>query len=158
MIAESTGCCFPEGPKLIAPFHPLPSPPVFNEAALHGHKLQGSKCICTHTQITSAIQYCPALLFQWNHNAHAVTDPGPHVHGKELPCSSPQHILGHSQACFSQILLLSRERLVFDAGGPALQAPSSGSGKVSLPCAHLAKWENNTLYYSTHKAHITNWL
>lgn len=98
--------------------------------------------------------HCPALLFQWNHNAHAVTDPGPHVHGKELPCSSPQHILGHSQACFSQILLLSRERLVFDAGGPALQAPSSGSGKVSLPCAHLVSGKT-THFITAHTKHTS---
>lgn len=158
MTAQSTGCCFPEWTKLIAPFHPFPFPPAFAEGGLHGHRLQGSKCICIYTQqITPAMRYCPALLFQWDHNTHAVTDMAHTCLRKSCPAPSLSIHLDIPRPAFLRYSCSAgRDWYLMQGDCLSLQTPSSGSGQSFFVLCPFSKRGKHHLLLLQHTQSTSN--
>lgn len=159
-IAESTGCCFPEGPKLIAPFHPFPFPPAFAEAALHGHKLSVSASVFAHSksnQPSNTALHCyssgTTVHMQWQTLAHMCIE-------KTCPAPPLSIYLDVPRPAFlSYSCSAGRNWYLMQGDCLSLQAPSSGSGESFFALCPFSKvGKQHLCYYSTHKAHVTNWL
>lgn len=156
IVSESTGCCFSEETKLIAPLHPSPFPPTFAEAALHEQKLYGNKCIYISTRLTTAIKILHRTVIpvepQWIRSDR----PWPTSILKQPAllllsahtCTFPRLLSLDTPAQQQEIGIRCRGDFVFH-----YRLPPQSQEEVCLPCGNLAKWENSISVITAHTKH-----